>query len=88
MKKNVEKLDELEEALKNAQEELIVRLIKISHQLFLYELNLTICFFCIPGLEKSWKLEKNCLGHGIWIILYCFFLCFTASKYRRGVVGV
>lgn len=37
MKKNVEKLDELEEALKNAQEELIVRLIKNSHQLFLHE---------------------------------------------------
>ena len=37
MKKNVEKLDELEEALKNAQEELIVCLIEISHLLFLYE---------------------------------------------------
>ena len=31
MKKNVEKLDELEEALKNAQEELIVRLIIITY---------------------------------------------------------
>ena len=44
MKKNVEKLDELEEALKNAQEELIVCLIKISHRLFLSEFEFNHCF--------------------------------------------